>query len=350
MTNAARELNRLLKARAPKPGPLRRVSPNELAIRRRRNGKGFAYVGAAGRRLRDPATLRRLKSLAVPPAYEDVLYAEDPRAHLQAVGRDAAGRLQYRYHPEWEKVRERRKAKRLVALVEALPRIRRSVRKHLAAGEPTREFVLAAVIHLVARSAIRPGSEAYLRAHGTRGATTLLKSNVTTRRDKVVLTFRGKGGQKIEREIRSRRLAHALRVLMALPGKRLFQYRDADGKLRDVRRRDVNEFLHATAGVRITLKDFRTLSASTAVLETLAHIPPAKSERARRKQILEAVRGAADDLANTPAVCRRSYVHDTIFTAFENGGLKRFSAKLKQCRSSSGCEKVLAEIVASTAH
>src|SRR6188508_818763 len=155
-------LNRLLKQRSRTPGPLRRVSPHDLHIRRRRNGKGFTYLGPNGRALRDSATLRRLKALAVPPAYEDVLYASDPRAHLQAVGRDAAGRLQYRYHQEWEKVRERRKAKRLVTLVEALPRIRRCISKHLSCGEPTREFVLAAVVHLVARSAIRPGSEAYL--------------------------------------------------------------------------------------------------------------------------------------------------------------------------------------------
>jgi DNA topoisomerase I len=346
MADAARELNRLLKARAPKPRALRRVSPNELGIRRRRNGKGFAYIDQRGHTLRDSAILRRLKSLAVPPAYEDVLYAEDPRAHLQAVGRDAAGRLQYRYHPEWEKVRERRKARRLVALVEAMPRIRRCVSKHLASSEPTREFVLSAIIHLVARSAIRPGSEAYLRTHGSRGAATLLKSNVAIGRNRVILTFRGKGGQKVQREIRSRRLAHALTVLMSLPGKRLFQYRDASGELRNLRRPDVNEFLQEVAGVRISLKDFRTLTASTAVLETLAHISPAKSDRMRRKQILEAVRTAAEDLANTPTVCRRSYVHDTIFAAFENGALRRFSAKLKQCRSSSGCEKVLAQIVA----
>ncbi|HET7681673.1 MAG TPA: DNA topoisomerase IB [Xanthobacteraceae bacterium] len=347
MTDASAALNRLLQARRRTPGPLRRVSPNQLNIRRRRNGKGFTYIGPGGRAVRDSATLRRLKSLAVPPAYEDVLYAEDPRAHLQAVGRDAAGRLQYRYHPEWEKVRERRKAKRLVALVEALPRIRRSVSRHLAAGEPTREFVLAAIIHLVARSAIRPGSEAYLRMHGTRGAATLLKSSVSVKRDTVVLAFRGKGGAPVQREIRSRRTANAIGVLLQFPGKRLFQYRDDAGKLRSVRRRDVNEFLYAIAGVRISLKDFRTLLASTAVLETLAHIPPAKSERMRRRQMLDAVRSAADDLANTPAVCRRSYVHDTIFAAFENGALKRYSSELKQCRSSSGRERVLAQIVAS---
>jgi DNA topoisomerase-1 len=202
----------------------------------------------------------------------------------------------------------------------------------------------------VARSAIRPGSEAYLRAHGTRGAATLLKSNVSIKRDTIILAFRGKGGLSVQRKIRSRRLAAAMGTLLQLPGKRLFQYRDAAGKLRGVRRHDVNEFLYATAGVRISLKDFRTLLASTSVLETLAHIPPAKSERIRRRQMLDAVRAAADDLANTPTVCRRSYVHDTIFAAFENGGLKRFSSKLKQCRSSSGSERILAQIVASAVH
>ena len=350
MADASAALNRLLQARSRTPGPLRRVSPNELNIRRRRNGKGFCYIRPGGGAVRDSATLRRLKSLAVPPAYEDVLYSEDPRAHLQAVGRDAAGRLQYRYHPEWEQVRERRKAKRLVALVEALPRIRRSVSKHLAAGEPTREFVLAAIIHLVARSAIRPGSESYLRMHGTRGAATLLKSNVSLKRDTVALAFKGKGSQAVQREIRCRKLATAIGILLQLPGKRLFQYRDDAGKLRSVRRRDVNEFLYTIAGVRISLKDFRTLLASTAVLETLAHIPPAKSERTRRRQMLEAVRSTADDLVNTPTVCRRSYVHDTIFAAFENGALKRFSSQLKQCRSSSGRERVLAQVVASAVH
>src|SRR5262249_44786228 len=132
------------------------VGSDALAIRRRRRGKGFAYYAADGRPIRDRSVVRRLRALAVPPAYHDVLYAEDPRAHLQAVGRDAAGRLQYRYHPEWEKVREARKARRLTRLVEALPRIRRRLGRYLAAGEPSRELALATVVELVARSAIRP--------------------------------------------------------------------------------------------------------------------------------------------------------------------------------------------------
>src|SRR5947208_3644459 len=175
---AARRLKSRLAARALQQLGLRYVSTDELTIRRKRNGEGYTFISASGRTIRDPVTRARLKRLAVPPAYEDVLYAEDPRAHIQAIGRDAAGRLQYRYHPDWEKVRERRKAKRLQRLVEAMPRIRRAVNKHLGSAEPTREFALSAVIELIACSAIRPGSESYAKEHGTRGAATLLKSNV----------------------------------------------------------------------------------------------------------------------------------------------------------------------------
>ena len=146
----------------------------------------------------------------MPPAYEDVLYATDPRAHIQAIGRDAAGRLQYRYHPDWEKVRERRKARRLQRLVEALPRIRRAVNKHLGAAEPTREFALSAVIELVSCSAIRPGSESYAKANGTRGAATLLKSNVAVDGATVTLKFRAKGGKAVEKEFHCPRVASAI--------------------------------------------------------------------------------------------------------------------------------------------
>ena len=205
------------------------VKPNALTITRRRHGRGFAYYDADGVRLRDAETVARLAKLAVPPAYVNVRYAEDPCAHLQAIGTDAAGRLQYRYHPEWEKVRELRKARRLMRLVEVLPRIRRSVAQHLAAGSPAREPVLAAVIELVARSAIRPGSEDYARLHGTRGATTLLKSNVTTEGEKVILSFRAKGGKVVRKEFAAGLLVPMLVSLRELPGRRLFQYRDEAG-------------------------------------------------------------------------------------------------------------------------
>src|SRR5436305_6492996 len=347
--HAARMLKSRLAARAMQRLGLRYVSTDELTIRRKRIGDKFTFVSANGRTIRDKLTRARLKRLAVPPAYEDVLYAADPRAHIQAIGRDAAGRLQYRYHPEWEKVRERRKAKRLQRLVEAMPRIRRAVNKHLGSAEPTREFALAAVIELVANSAIRPGSESYVKSNRTRGAATLLKSNVVVNGATVALKFRAKGGKNIEKEIYCARLASAINVLSALPGRRLFQYRGEDGALHIVTANDVNAFLREIAGVKISLKDFRTLCASAAALEALARIEPAASERGRRRQVKEAVTAVSEELANTPTICRKSYVHQTAVAAFEKGALEKFSEALKGRRSPARREQLLAQVVASMA-
>ena len=328
---------------------LRYVQQEDLTWRRQRRGKGFSYLREDGTVIRDRAMVQRLASLAVPPAYEEVRYASDPAAHLQAVGRDAAGRLQYRYHPDWQKVRETRKARRLVRLAQVLPSIRRSIVQHLAKSEPTREFAYAAVIELVARSAIRPGNDNYARLHRTHGATTLLKSHVTIEADTVTLTFRAKGNKKVQKEVDARRLAEALAVLRQLPGRRLFQYLDDGGGVHSVRSSEVNRFLREMAGVKISLKDFRTLLASAAALETLARTQPATSARARRRQVLEAMRATAEDLHNTPAICRKSYVHEAIVTAFEDGILERFADALKKSRSPIKREQILAQVVATAA-
>src|SRR5437868_2374536 len=322
---------------------------NELTIRRIKRGKSYSFVRANGAPVRHIGTIKRLKSMAVPPAYAEVRYAPDPTSHLQAVGRDAAGRLQYRYHSDWEKVREQRKAHRLARLVGALPKIRRNVSAHLSGDQPVREFALAAVIELIARTAIRPGSESYARLSGTRGASTLLKSNVTIEDDCIVLTFKAKGGKAVRKECDAAKLARALGILRQLPGKRMFQYRDDTGNIRVVNATQVNEFLREIAGIKISLKDFRTLMASAVVLESLSRISPASSARGRKRQVLEAVRAAADELSNTPAICRKSYVHDTIVTAFEDGILERFAATMKGYRSQSKREQLLAEVVMAAA-
>jgi DNA topoisomerase-1 len=316
-----------------------------LTIRRIKRGKSYSFVRANGTTIRHAGTVRRLHAMAMPPAYREVRYSPDPNSHLQAVGVDAAGRLQYRYHADWEKVREQRKAHRLAKLVGALPRIRRAVNKHLAGEEPTREFALAAVIELVARTAIRPGNESYMRLHGTRGATTLLKSNVSLDDDCLVLTFKGKGGKAVRKECDAAKLVRALGILRTVPGKRMFQYRDAQGIVRAVSTAQVNAFLREIAGIKISLKDFRTLMASAVALETLSRVTPAESARGRKKQILEAIRAAADELTNTPAICRRSYVHDTIVTAFEDGILERFGATMRGRRSETKREQLLAQVV-----
>jgi DNA topoisomerase I len=364
----AEALGQLPKAPAKRPAKLELVPPaktsveelagdlgltlgdqNELTIRRIKRGKGYSFIRANGTAIRHAGTIRRLNRMAVPPAYQEVRYSPDPNSHLQAVGRDAAGRLQYRYHADWEKVREQRKAHRLAKLVAALPKIRRNVNMHLAGDQPTREFALSAVIELIARTAIRPGNESYARLNGTRGATTMLKSNVTIEDETIVLTFKAKGGKATRKECDAAKLVRAVGILQTVPGKRLFQYRDGSGVARTVSTTTVNSFLREIAGIKISLKDFRTLMASAVVLESLSRISPAASARGRKKQVLDAVRAAADELSNTPAICRKSYVHDTIVTAFEDGILERFAATMKGYRSQSKREALLAQVVTAAA-
>ena len=224
--------------------------------------------------------------LAVPPAYQDVLYAEDPAAHLQATGRDAQGRLQYRYHPDWEKVREIRKARRLARLADALPRIHRSLGRHLASMEPNRQFTFAAVIELVARSAIRPGSESYARLRGTRGAATLLKSNVTIYGETITLAFRGKGGKKICKELTARAARPRDRIAAAIAGTPPFSVPRGERRPAPCRcTQEVNAFLREIAGMRISLEGF---SDPAGVGERIrdagagASRPPAKASVASR--------------------------------------------------------------------
>lgn len=320
------------------------VGPEALTLRRQRRGKGFAFLTNSGDSLRDAAQIKRLKALAVPPAYVNVRFAADEAAHLQAVGEDAAGRLQYRYHPRWAEVREALKARRLARLVEALPAVRRAIGRCLASEAIDRRFVAAAVVELVRLTAIRAGGEEYARERGTRGAATLLKSNVKLADNGVVaLTFKAKGGKIITKAVKNARFRVALARLLELPGRRLFQCRDDAGVARPVRAADVNIFLQEVAGRRISLKDFRTLVASAAALKALAATVPAASARQRRRQVRNAVVEIAEELSNTPTVCRTSYVHDSVIAAFEAGALKR--ASVKKARSPAMQAELLARIV-----
>jgi DNA topoisomerase-1 len=304
-------------------GGLELTKANHLKIRRVRRGVGFAYLSANGRPIRERKTVRRLERLAVPPAYRQTRFAINPRAHIQAVGRDAAGRLQYRYHPEWEQIRELRKARRLAKLIDLMPGIRTRITKLLKQKAVNRDFAAAALVDLIACTAIRPGSETYVRERGTRGAATLLKRHVQIKGDEIVLRFPGKGGKQVEKVCRSHRLLKTIRQLQKLPGNRLFQYVSDDGVVRRLRRRDANAFLCATTNNQISLKDFRTLSACSQALAHLSRLEPKPSHRGKRSQIKSALREVANELANTPAVCRRSYVHALVIDAFETGRLKK---------------------------
>ncbi|WP_137387618.1 DNA topoisomerase IB [Rhodoligotrophos defluvii] len=321
------------------------VGPEALTITRENRGRGYAFRNKDGDLIRDLEVIDRLKSLAVPPAYRNVRYAADPRAHLQAIGEDAAGRLQYRYHADWDKVREVLKARRLVTLAKTLPVIRRRVGRALCTKRPDLAFCASAVVELTALTAIRPGSESYAREHGTRGATTLLKANARIVGDRIALTFKGKGGKRVEKEVISPRLARALERLREIPGRRLFQYVDAHGDVHVVRAEDVNAYLKRISGKSISLKDFRTLVASVEALESLMEMEPATSARARRSQARKAIAEVAEDLANTPAICRKSYVHVAIVEAFEDGRLARVRKKPQRSGTAASFE-LLARIVA----
>ena len=239
-------------------------------------------------------------------------------------------------------MREALKARRLAGIAKALPAVRRAVGRGLSSAETDRRFAAACVVELVCLTAIRAGGEEYARERGTRGATTLLKSNVRLADKGVVaLCFKAKGGKTISKEVKSRRFHAAITRLLELPGRRLFQHREASGEIRPVRAAEVNAFLWEVAGRRITLKDFRMLVASAGALQALAATVPGDSEGKRRRQVREVVVAMAEELSNTPTVCRTSYVHDAVVAAFEEGKLQH----LKPGKSPMAQAELLARIV-----
>ncbi|MFD1702816.1 DNA topoisomerase IB [Methylopila henanensis] len=302
---------------------LRLSGARDLEITRRRAGKGFVYLDRRGKRITDAEAVARIKALAIPPAYEDVRIAADPRCHLQAIGRDEAGRVQHRYHPDWNVVRETRKVERLDRVIEALPKLRRRVARDLASPKLSRAKALAAAVALIDETHIRVGSETYLRSNKAHGASTLLKRHVEISGETVRLSFRGKGGKDIACSMRSGRLARALGRLSGLPGRRLFQYRGDDGAVRRITAVDVNAYIREATGLPVTAKDLRMLGASANAAEHLADLEPATSETARRRQLAGVMRAISERLANTPAVVRKSYVHALVVDAFGAGALRR---------------------------
>jgi DNA topoisomerase-1 len=322
MASTQTEIRRLMKTLG-----LVNTARSALAITRKARGRHYDFFKADGSKITDAATIDRLNKLAVPPAYEDVRYAANARGHLQAIGRDAAGRIQYRYHPDWDGLREQRKAKRLAVMAESLPKLKRALARDLAAEEPTKALALACCVELVSHTAIRAGGERYESISGSRGATTLLKSNAKCIDGAITLSFRGKGGKQVEKGAKSPRLCRALDILRKVPGRYLFQYRAGDGSVCRLRAGDVNAYLKDVSSCDITLKDFRTLLASSLVSAKLAALDPSPSPSGRKRQVKEAIASAAEELANTPTVCRKSYVHDSVVEAFESGKLKRLKAK-----------------------
>jgi len=301
-------------AAAPEPVPtgLVWVTDSEPGLRRVRDGDRVHYLDADGRRVRDEATLARIRKLAIPPAYEDVWICARPDGHLQATGRDARGRKQYRYHPEWQRRRGDDKFESLRAFGAALPRLRRNVARDLAAHDgsrPTRTLVLATLVRLLDTTFIRIGNEEYARGNGSYGLTTLRTRHAGVRDAQVRLSFKGKSGVRHEVQLSDRRVAAVVRRCKALPGQELFQYADEDGSVRKVSSSDVNEYLCRIAGTHVTAKDFRTWHGSVLALEFTRLACAGERVPGAAKQVVAQV---AARLRNTVAVCRKSYIHPKV--------------------------------------
>ncbi len=297
-------------------------APDELTLSRVRRGKGFSYHAADGRRLSDERTIARIRALAIPPAWTDVHISDDPQSHLQAVGRDQRGRLQYRYHPEWTAFRDRVKFEHLPAFANALPSVRKEIDAALALPGMPREKILATVAELLQTTLIRVGNEEYARNNGAYGLTTLRNRHARVSGTEVTFVFTGKSGVAHEVRARDRRIARVLRDCQEIPGQRLFQYLDDDGTPTPVHSHDVNDWLRDAAGADITAKDFRTWVATVATASALGPLDPPDSDRELRAIVKEVIGEVAADLGNTPTVCRASYVHPRVLETFATGELR----------------------------
>ena len=288
-------------------------------IRRERTANGFRYRAASGNLVRDPATLSRIKALAIPPAWEQVWICPRPNGHVQATGRDARGRKQYRYHPAYRFSQDGEKFGRMLAFGQALPRIREKVEADLKRVGLPREKVLAAVVKLLDRTHLRVGNSEYAKSNKSFGLSTLLDKHVSFAAGSVRMKFRGKSGVWHERAIDDATLAKVVRNCRDLPGQHLFQYRSDDGKPRPISSTDVNDYLREASGGEFTAKDFRTWAGTVAAVERLADLPLPDTKTAAEKAIVSVVREVAEQLGNTPAVCRKSYIHPTALKAFVEG-------------------------------
>jgi DNA topoisomerase-1 len=301
---------------------LRYATDARPGFTRRRSGRGFTYRGADGASIRDREVIRRIRALAIPPAWTDVWICPWPNGHLQASGRDARGRKQYRYHARWQKRRGTDKFDRMLAFAEALPRIRRRCDADLGSRGLSRDKVLAAVVRLLELTLIRVGNDEYARLNRSFGLTTLRDRHARVAGTTVRFRFRGKSGQAHEVGLQDRRLAAVVRRCQDLPGQDLFQFVDEDGEVRDVASDDVNAYVREASGGDFTAKDFRTWAGTVLAYRALRAIQPGVGEHAAKRNVAEAIRQTARRLGNTPAVARGSYVHPAVLEAYLQGSIR----------------------------
>jgi DNA topoisomerase-1 len=302
---------------------LRYVTDQRPGIRRRKSGKAFRYIGTNGQAIRGKEILARIRALAIPPAWTDVWICPDPRGHLQATGRDAKGRKQYRYHADWRATRDETKFDRMQAFARALPIVRRRARADLARPGLPREKVLATLVQLLERSLIRVGNEEYARQNESFGLTTMRDKHVRVSGGTVRFQFRGKSGKHHTIDVNDWRLAQVVKQCRDLPGQELFQYVDSDGKRQRVGSGDLNTYLRDVTGEEFTSKDFRTWWGTVLAVTALRELPSGRSKTHSEKNVLLAVDAVAGLLGNTRAVCRKSYVHPGVVDCYVDGSLAK---------------------------
>ena len=298
---------------------LRYVTDSRPGIRRRRVGRGFLFEGPTGRRVRDPKVIRRIRSLVIPPAWAEVWICPSPSGHLQATGRDARGRKQYRYHALYRQHRDQTKFQHMITFGRALPRIRRQVSRDLRLPGLQRNKVLAAVVRLLDRTSIRVGNEEYARENNSFGLTTLRSRHVHITRSKLRFRFRGKSGQVHDIELEDPRLARILKQCNDLPGHELFMYLDGEGKAAKISSEDVNEYIRGVTMQDFTAKDFRTWAGTSLALLELEALGPVTTASVAKRNIVAAIKTVALRLGNRPAACRKYYVHPAVLDAYTQG-------------------------------
>jgi DNA topoisomerase-1 len=300
---------------------LRYTTDAQPGIRRKLNGRGFVYAGTNGRLIRNASEIQRIRALAIPPAWTAVWICSDSRGHLQATGRDARGRKQYRYHPKWREVRDETKYDRMMGFAQALPAIRQRTARDLARKGLPREKVLATVVQLLEKTLIRVGNGEYARHNRSFGLTTLRDGHVEVAGRKVRFAFRGKSGVEHDVDLEDARLARIVRQCRDLPGYDLFQYVDERGQRQSVGSADVNAYLKEITGQDFTSKDFRTWAGTVLAAQMLRELDAADSATRARKNIVQAVEAVAKRLGNTKAVCRKCYIHPAVLDAYLDGSM-----------------------------
>ncbi len=313
---------------AAKEAGLRYVTDEAPGITRRRAGNGVSYRGPDGKAVKDRATLARIKRLAIPPAWTEVWICPLANGHIQATGRDARRRKQYRYHAEWSAVRDGAKFERVIAFGRALPRIRRRVAKDLARRHLDRRKVLAAMVRLLETTLVRIGNEEYAKQNRSFGLSTMRDRHVKIGRGTLRFEFRGKSGKQHEIDLHDPRLAEIVRRTQELPGQDLFQYLDEEGEPQKVGSTDVNAYLREIGGEEFSAKDFRTWAGTVLAAVALRELERFETKAQAKKNLVQAIESVAQRLGNTPAVCRKCYIHPVVMESYLDGvTLARVKAK-----------------------